>query len=185
MARASDKREKLIDAAKTLIHRQGFHRTTLADIAEESRVPLGNVYYYFKTKEELCEAVLEERRKEIRHMLEGCCKQSGSRENLKRLIRKMMSGSEEVAECGCPHGSLIQELGKMPTPLTDSADGVMQILIDWASDQFRELGVDKPEEHGFEFIARIQGTMLLGHAMHDPKRIKQQLKGIGNWIDSL
>ena len=48
MPRISDKRERLISAADTLIHRQGFYRTTLAHIAEEAKVPLGNVYYYFQ-----------------------------------------------------------------------------------------------------------------------------------------
>jgi len=54
-----DKRDRLVDAAVQLVHRQGFHRTTLADVAEESRVPLGNVYYYFKTKDALGEALID------------------------------------------------------------------------------------------------------------------------------
>ena len=49
MPRKTDKRVRLIDAAKVLIHQQGFNLTTLADIAQEADVPLGNVYYYFKT----------------------------------------------------------------------------------------------------------------------------------------
>ena len=48
MARTSDKRVRLVDAAKALIHKQGFNLSTLADIAQEADVPLGNVYYYFK-----------------------------------------------------------------------------------------------------------------------------------------
>ena len=56
MPRKTDKRVRLIEAAKVLIHQQGFHLTTLADIAQEADVPLGNVYYYFKTKEAIGEA---------------------------------------------------------------------------------------------------------------------------------
>jgi AcrR family transcriptional regulator len=36
----------------SLAHRNGFRDTSLADIAEAAHVPVGNLYYYFKTKEE-------------------------------------------------------------------------------------------------------------------------------------
>ena len=61
MPRKTDKRVRLIEAAKVLIHQKGFNQTTLADIAQEADVPLGNVYYYFKTKEAIGEAVIERR----------------------------------------------------------------------------------------------------------------------------
>lgn len=185
MPRTSDKRERLIEAAKSLIHRQGFHLTTLADIAEESEVPLGNVYYYFKTKDDICKAVLEERKEELQRILGDCCLNSSPGANLKRFIRYIMDDSEILAECGCPHGTLSQELSKMASPLTEAAEGTMEVLIDWATDQFRAMGVKKPEQAGFEFVARVQGTMLLGHALHDPARLKRQLKAIITWLDTM
>jgi len=56
-----DKRTRLIETATKLAYGRGFRETSLADIAEAARVPVGNVYYYFKTKEELAEAVVERR----------------------------------------------------------------------------------------------------------------------------
>jgi AcrR family transcriptional regulator len=44
------KREALVLAAAELFWMRGFEASSLADIAEASGVPLGNVYYYFKTK---------------------------------------------------------------------------------------------------------------------------------------
>ena len=52
-AAAAGKRERLVAAAVALAYEQGYRRTTLADIAEQSGVPLGNVYYYFRTKDEM------------------------------------------------------------------------------------------------------------------------------------
>ena len=49
-----------------LAYTDGFRESSLADIAKAARVPVGNVYYYFKTKEELGEAVVERRLKEVR-----------------------------------------------------------------------------------------------------------------------
>ena len=37
---------------------QGIEKTTLADIAQAADVPVGNIYYYFKTKDELVRAVV-------------------------------------------------------------------------------------------------------------------------------
>ncbi|MBI3606932.1 MAG: TetR/AcrR family transcriptional regulator [Nitrospirae bacterium] len=57
----TDKRTRLIEAANTLVQQQGFNQTTLADIALKSKVPLGNVYYYFKTKDDIGHALIEHR----------------------------------------------------------------------------------------------------------------------------
>ena len=38
------KRDRLVAGARETIHRQGVEATTLADIAEASDVPVGNVY---------------------------------------------------------------------------------------------------------------------------------------------
>src|SRR6266403_1398304 len=54
-----DKRSRLLSAAVELTYQNGFEATSLADIAREAKVPLGNVYYYFKTKDEIGEAIVE------------------------------------------------------------------------------------------------------------------------------
>lgn len=186
MPRTSDKRERLVDAAKHLIHRQGFNQTTLADIARESDVPLGNVYYYFKTKEDICNAVIEERRESIKESLQECrCKENDPKKNLILAVRMIMKQSNTVAAFGCPVGSLCQELDKTPSPLSEAANQCMKEHIDWAGNQFRELGFKNAHDMGVEFIARIQGTILLGHTLHDPALIRKQLRSTCDWIESL
>jgi hypothetical protein len=54
-----DKRSRLVSAAVGLAYQNGFGATSLADIAREAEVPLGNVYYYFKTKDDIGEAIVE------------------------------------------------------------------------------------------------------------------------------
>ena len=68
--RTTDKRERLLDAARDLIHEHGFAKTTLADIAAASGVPLGNVYYYFRTKEDIGAAVIAEHRQRFQGLFE-------------------------------------------------------------------------------------------------------------------
>jgi AcrR family transcriptional regulator len=54
-----DKRSRLVSAAVGLAYQNGFGATSLTDIAREAEVPLGNLYYYFKTKDEIGEAIVE------------------------------------------------------------------------------------------------------------------------------
>src|ERR1700756_2252903 len=54
-----DKRSRLVSAAVGLAYQNGFGATSLADIAREADVPLGNVYYYFKTKDDIGDAIVE------------------------------------------------------------------------------------------------------------------------------
>ncbi len=53
-------RAKLFDAAANLIGRQGLHATTVEQIVELAGVAKGTVYYHFKGKDELFQALLIE-----------------------------------------------------------------------------------------------------------------------------
>ena len=185
MPRISDKRERLIGAADALIHRQGFHRTTLADIAEEAKVPLGNVYYYFKTKEDICKAVVTERKQALSNMLKSCCRKKGPVDALVNLLKVMIGHSKELAESGCPLGGLCQELDEGCEELMDCADSCIKYLMDWSTEQFHLMGMKQAEELGFEFVSRIQGVILLGNILHDPRQLKRQLKAVAEWITML
>jgi AcrR family transcriptional regulator len=54
----SDTRERIIQAAFTVLSRQGYEFTSIKDIAEEAGVAQGLVHYYFKSKQQLVLAVL-------------------------------------------------------------------------------------------------------------------------------
>ncbi|HET9345518.1 MAG TPA: TetR/AcrR family transcriptional regulator [Candidatus Limnocylindrales bacterium] len=59
-ARQADRRRiQLIDAALRLFAERGFRGTTIADIAAATGTAHGLVYHYFRSKDELLEAVLE------------------------------------------------------------------------------------------------------------------------------
>src|SRR6476660_9001381 len=51
-------RQAALTAARTLFVRQGYDATSLQAIADEMGVTKANVYYYFRTKAEILEALL-------------------------------------------------------------------------------------------------------------------------------
>ena len=56
---SADTREKILNAAFTVLSRQGYENASIKDIAEEAGVAQGLVHYYFKSKQLLVLAVLE------------------------------------------------------------------------------------------------------------------------------
>lgn len=62
MARMKDetKRESIMEAAKTLFARQGFFNTSVSDLVRESGFPVGTIYTYFRSKEEIIRTIVEE-----------------------------------------------------------------------------------------------------------------------------
>ena len=186
MPRVSDKRERLLVAARTLIHQQGFRPTTLADVAKASGVPLGNVYYYFKTKDDLGTAVIEGRTAEFRDLFEQWDRAlPDPRHRLAAFIDLVEDQRDQLAQYGCPIGSLCQELDKEDVPLAEKADGILQQQIDWAVGQFRALGRDDAEDLGAYFVAVLQGVTLVAHARRDAEILQRQSSHLRAWLEQI
>lgn len=65
-------RQRLVDATATLLQRQGYHATGLAEVVAESGAPRGSLYFYFPGgKEELACAALEASGARWREVLEA------------------------------------------------------------------------------------------------------------------
>lgn len=56
----NDTRQKILEAAFTVLSRQGYENTSIKDIADEAGVAQGLVHYYFKSKQQLVLDVLVE-----------------------------------------------------------------------------------------------------------------------------
>jgi len=52
-----DRRNQILDAAVTTFSRNGFHQTTIEEIRLEAGLSRGAVYHYFKTKEDIIDAI--------------------------------------------------------------------------------------------------------------------------------
>lgn len=182
----TDKRDRLIKAAKILIHRQGFNLTTLADIAEEAGVPLGNVYYYFKTKEAIGEAVIERRAAE---MAEYLLRLEEVQDPFGRLLAMLSFNTEElelIARYGCPVGGLCQELGKQGGPLADQAAKLLHDMMHWAEIQFKAMGLgEKSAEYALSLVSSVQGILLLTHTFKDPKLVERQTVTVQEWLEKV
>ena len=98
------KRDRLIEAAKIMFYQQGVTGTTLADIAQQAQVPLGNIYYHFRTKEALVEAVIQAHLQELQSLFAQLDRQPAPRQRLLGLLAAEREGEQGLARYGCPYG---------------------------------------------------------------------------------
>lgn len=184
MPRKTDKRVRLIEAAKVLIHQKGFNQTTLADIAQEADVPLGNVYYYFKTKEAIGEAVIEKRSAEFAELFSRMDESADPKARLIGLLQFSQDDLELTARFGCPIGGLCQELGKQGGSLADQAAKLLYDLLAWCETQFRALGFgEKARDQALNLVSGIQGIYLLTHTFKDPKLAIRMAKNMQDIVE--
>jgi AcrR family transcriptional regulator len=180
------KRQRLITAACELIHRHGVARTTLADIAAAADVPVGNVYYYFKTKDDIVAAVVEARVGEIESAVGALERQHRSpKARLKGLIRLLAERADSIAEFGCPHGTLCSELAKRSAGSDPLAAGPMRASLSWAEQQFRAMGRRDANDLAIELLASYQGGAVLTSTLGQPDLMVRQARRLEKWIEAL
>src|ERR1700727_7696 len=138
--RSPGKRQRLVEGACLVLHQQGVEKTTLADIAQAADVPVGNVYYYFKTKDELVQAAIDARAQEIETALATFDRHRSPKARLKAFVKLITAQREVAARAGCPQGTLSSELNKRDDGLGQAGTKFMQLWIDWGERQFRAVG---------------------------------------------
>lgn len=92
-----EKKGRIEDAAKQLFIKQGFHATSMRNIASKAGTSLGNVYNYYRTKDEILESiiakyqtVIDERLKSIFDEIESPLEPE-SLVAFGRLVKKMVN----------------------------------------------------------------------------------------------
>jgi TetR/AcrR family transcriptional regulator, transcriptional repressor for nem operon len=180
------KRQRLVAAASQLLHQQGVEKTTLADIAQAADVPVGNVYYYFKTKDDIIAAVIEAHVRQAKAALASIDSRHRSpRSRLKALVGEYADQGEVIALYGCPHGSLCSELDKRPGQPDFALAELMRVPVGWAEGQFRALGRRDAHDLAVSLIAAYEGSALLANTFRDPSILAREARRLNRWIDTL
>jgi AcrR family transcriptional regulator len=75
----SQRRDEIMAAAKKVFARNGFHATTIADIAKEARLAYGSVYWYFDSKDDLFHELIAAEEYALRTHVAVALAKSGTR----------------------------------------------------------------------------------------------------------
>ncbi len=179
-------REALTEAALGLFYRQGVASTTLADIAGAAGVPTGNVYYHFRTKEALVEAVIDKRIEELERSLAEADVHEEPLARLKAIIRDCRDNAEVRTAYGCPYASLLDDLSRHGSKHAPKTGNFIRLYVDYARKQFEAAGRgDEAEDLALEFISRIQGAYVLGRSFASSDMLVRQLDWLQAWLAAL
>ncbi len=124
MARKSDARQKIIETARKLFWEKGYKATGVAEILRQAGIGSGSLYWFFKTKEDLLAAVLEQYLELLDSMITGPAYER-SDDPIERIFLILdvyrMILEEYEFKFGCPIGNIILELG-------DRYEGIRKLI---------------------------------------------------------
>ena len=185
MNKRTDKRVRLVEAADKLFYEQGVNITTLANIAALAEVPLGNVYYYFKSKESIILAVIERRRQAIQAQFAEW-EALNNQGRLKSFIELNATQGSQASSFGDWLGSLCQELCKHTGEISSAASGLLKDVLQWCETQFKEMGKGEKSHHlALSLLSGLQGTSLLTLTLKDPRVTEDQSNYLIRWVETV
>ena len=183
-AHSKPAQQRLLEAAMTLFHERGIDATTIANVANAADVPLGNVYYHFRSKDALIAAVIQARRDEVKAELELALCAADPLERLRSVVRDSRSNRDLLTAHGCPYASLAQGLRDIGGALADDAGELLRLYLEFARAQFDLLHKPNADELAADFIARLYGAFTLANALGDAAFLEAQLDRIEIWLES-
>ncbi|HMD41399.1 MAG TPA: TetR/AcrR family transcriptional regulator [Candidatus Acidoferrum sp.] len=182
----ADNRTRLLQAAVKVTHRYGFGQAAIADIAREAGVPLGNVYYHFRTKDEIGRAIIDLRVSRFRTLLEELNKAKSPQERLCGFVQIKIKNSGDLARRGCPVGTLCSELQKHGGAAAKRSRILFAMALEWMEAQFKAMGRGADSRGlAVHLLSATQGVSVLAHTFHDPGLITNEAVRLKEWIRSL
>ena len=187
MARTDgDKRSRLVNAAMGLAYRNGFGATSLAEIAREAEVPLGNVFYYLKTKDEIGEAIVEQRLEQLSAQRQRWAEAGSPKDRLCACVQGVLANKDYLAQSGCAVGTFCSEVHKAGGPVATKATEIFAQHLAWIESQFWALGKGSDSKGlAVHLLSALQGVSVLAHAFHDSGLVVMETDRLKSWIQSL
>jgi AcrR family transcriptional regulator len=182
----ADSRTRLLVAAEKTTYLYGFGSASIADIAKQARVPLGNVYYYFKTKDEIGGAIVELRVSRFKNLLQDLSKANSPKECLCGFVDIKIKNREALARSGCPVGTLCSELQKYGGAAAKKSRVLFAEALAWMEKQFEAIGKGADSRGlAVHLLSATQGVSVLAHTFHDPAMIAAEAERLKQWIRAL
>ncbi|HDZ40851.1 MAG TPA: TetR/AcrR family transcriptional regulator [Bacteroidetes bacterium] len=91
-------REKIVQSASEIFSRYGFKKTTMEEIAAALNKGKSSIYYYFKSKEEIFEAVVDHEAQMLKNELSKVVKSTDDPEHiLRRYVKVRIRSFEKLS----------------------------------------------------------------------------------------
>lgn len=152
-------KDKILNAAVSLFSQKGFHKTSVSDIAKEAGVSKGLTYNYFKSKEDLLLAIVNQGTEGMFEVADKMFSSSNYKKNLKDFIGTYFKTLKEKKNYLSFQLSLIfqPDLEKI---VGASLHKRAELLLEKTEDLFKQSKVDNPNLIARRFISELDGIAL-------------------------
>lgn len=168
--RGKETRERIVRAAAELFHLHGYYHTSVDAIVQRAEVKKGNLYFHFRTKEEIGYAVVEAFAAQFSQLFATATASQGS---LREQIHAFFGAMEQYHvdnqfQGGCPFGNLALEMGDNHPGIAAHVDtvfryfeGAIARLVE-AAKQRCEVRAEVDSEQLAQFIlSAFEGATLI------------------------
>jgi len=174
MAKRSDAKERMVQAARQLIRERGYHATAISDVLERSGAPRGSVYFHFpggkpQLAVEAAESHAHEQVRYIDRAAEHADSAAGLVQAYLDLAREGMLASDYARGCGI--APLVTESAQQESAaIGDVGRRGFTVMADRLSFHFVELGLDggPARELADAVLAGVEGALVTSRAMRSP-----------------
>ncbi|MEO6580759.1 MAG: TetR/AcrR family transcriptional regulator [Sphingomicrobium sp.] len=169
---ATAKKDRLINAAMRRYHHNGIAASSIAAVARDADVPAGNVYYYFRSKDSLTEAVVERLCERVAVGLALHEAHPDPLDRLRSFITSAGDRRQSYTDHGCPLAAIAGHSGR---PLA--------LVRAWLAAQFAALDRASALGRADFSMASLQGSFALAHATGDPAVVANCVEQLLDWIE--
>jgi TetR/AcrR family transcriptional repressor of lmrAB and yxaGH operons len=168
---AKDTREHMIETTASLVHRQGFHGTSLNEILEQSGAPRGSLYYHFPGGKE--ELVLEAARQGVASVTQLLKEVLTGSPNLADGVRAFVEAAAHVLRdsgfvFGCPVAPIVldsPESSALAEVCQEALEEWQQVLVEGLGSAGIERG--RAESLATMIVCGLEGGLILARARRD------------------
>ncbi len=177
-------RQKLIDAAHSLIWANSYAHVSVEDICRAAGVQKGSFYHFFKAKSDLAAAALEDHWQFVRPKIDAIFVENKTAPaQLRALCREIRAKQEESLKttgmvCGCPYATVSSEMCGEDSALSDMS----RVMSERFYTYYKKILMNAAAQGlipkaGIAARAREMQVYVLGAMMH--ARIMNQLDSVG------
>jgi AcrR family transcriptional regulator len=173
--KAKETRKKIVMAGVKLFARQGYHKTTIADLSRAIELTSGAIFHYFQSKEALLEAVLERLARGLKIYSDFTEQaEKGSFQVVEGLVTIMCDHFRRNPEATICLAALATEFAGSYHPMEQRIKEIYEIFVEpFARILRHHPKVVDPKAAAIAFMGNVQGIAIQGLLREQEQTIEQ------------
>lgn len=183
-------REIALQTAASLFLSKGYLVTSMDDIVAESKVSKTNIYYYFKSKEELLSTIIQRMTDQYEALIAHIAAQA-EQPVMDRLMRLMQVLIEQDADClgGCPFLTLYtqtpKEAGEVREQISRFFSRQLTVLEQLITEGIAANEFSSklpPQQMAALILSTVEGGLFLQHTNPESTILQQSLHALASML---